>query len=139
VSSSPPTTRRNVRRGVDDEKRSCDVESERHDDLQRYWDEYKLDDVHTVHSRRRSEDDDLEGLGRISKDMKKSLSTHHPAFGIDELFDTFGPLMFPIHRASLLRKRILFSATAPILRTCTFGKYPRHISILRFGLLMMKS
>jgi len=128
VSPSPPTIRRNVRRGVDDEKRSCDVESERHDELQRYWDEYKLDDRESSDARRRSKDeDDAEQSERKNQAMNGSLSTHHPAFGIDELFDTFGPLMFPIHRATLLRKRILFSATAPILRTCTFGKYPLYI------------
>ncbi|KAK8082930.1 hypothetical protein PG996_001711 [Apiospora saccharicola] len=42
------------------------------------------------------------------------LSNFHPAWSLKKLLDTFGPLIFPIHRAALLRKRILISCHAPV-------------------------
>lgn len=50
------------------------------------------------------------------------LSPFHPAWSLAKLLDTFGPLIFPIHRAALLRKRILISAHAPVHEVCNFGK-----------------
>lgn len=44
----------------------------------------------------------------------------HPACAITELLDTFGPLIFPICRAALLRKRILLLGTAPVQQSCYF-------------------
>lgn len=51
------------------------------------------------------------------------LSPHHPAWSLDNLLDTFGPLVFPIHRAALLRRRILISTHAPVNEVCNFGTY----------------
>lgn len=51
------------------------------------------------------------------------LSPHHPAWSLNNLLDTFGPLIFPIHRAALLRKRILISAHAPVNEICNFGMF----------------
>lgn len=48
------------------------------------------------------------------------LSPFHPAWSLTTLLDTFGPLIFPIHRAALLRKRILISTHAPVHETCNF-------------------
>ncbi|KAJ4411737.1 hypothetical protein N0V82_008921 [Gnomoniopsis sp. IMI 355080] len=48
------------------------------------------------------------------------LSPHHPAWSLNNLLETFGPLIFPIHRAALLRKRILISAHAPVNEICNF-------------------
>lgn len=48
------------------------------------------------------------------------LSPFHPAWSLSDLLDTFGPLIFPIHRAALLRKRILISAHAPVHQACDF-------------------
>ncbi|KAK0646647.1 hypothetical protein B0T16DRAFT_458544 [Cercophora newfieldiana] len=48
------------------------------------------------------------------------LSPYHPAWSLTSLLDTFGPLIFPIHRAALLRKRILISAHAPVHEPCNF-------------------
>ncbi|KAI0389794.1 hypothetical protein F5Y17DRAFT_447427 [Xylariaceae sp. FL0594] len=48
------------------------------------------------------------------------LSPFHPAWSLTKLLDTFGPLIFPIHRAALLRKRILISGHAPVEQTCNF-------------------
>ncbi len=49
------------------------------------------------------------------------LSPFHPAWSLTTLLDTFGPLIFPIHRAALLRKRILISGHAPVREVCNFG------------------
>ncbi|KAI2630766.1 hypothetical protein GGR54DRAFT_168700 [Hypoxylon sp. NC1633] len=48
------------------------------------------------------------------------LSPFHPAWSLTKLLDTFGPLIFPIHRAALLRKRILISSHAPVQEACNF-------------------
>ncbi|KAI6365488.1 hypothetical protein MCOR31_006949 [Pyricularia oryzae] len=48
------------------------------------------------------------------------LSPFHPAWSLSDLLDTFGPLIFPIHRAALLRKRILISTYAPVHQACDF-------------------
>ncbi|KAG0646798.1 AVL9-related family protein 2, partial [Hyphodiscus hymeniophilus] len=50
----------------------------------------------------------------------QNLSAYHPAWSLPRLLETFGPLMFPIHRAALLRKRILITAHAPVEETCNF-------------------
>lgn len=50
------------------------------------------------------------------------LSPHHPAWSLTTLLDTFGPLIFPIYRAALLRKRILISTHAPVREVNNFGK-----------------
>lgn len=51
----------------------------------------------------------------------QTLSTYHPAWSLPNLLEAFGPLIFPIHRAALLRKRILITAHAPVQETCNFG------------------
>lgn len=48
------------------------------------------------------------------------LSPFHPAWSLNRLLDTFGPLIFPIQRAALLRKRILISTHAPVHEACNF-------------------
>ncbi|KAK4662110.1 uncharacterized protein QC763_710700 [Podospora pseudopauciseta] len=48
------------------------------------------------------------------------LSPYHPAWSLTSLLDTFGPLIFPVHRAALLRKRILISCHAPVHEVCNF-------------------
>ncbi|KOS19208.1 Protein LCHN [Escovopsis weberi] len=48
------------------------------------------------------------------------LSPFHPAWSLTSLLDRFGPLIFPIHRAALLRKRILISCHAPVNQACDF-------------------
>ncbi|KAK4232116.1 hypothetical protein QBC38DRAFT_146017 [Podospora fimiseda] len=55
------------------------------------------------------------------------LSPFHPAWSLTSLLDTFGPLIFPIHRAALLRKRILISCHAPVHEVCN---YVYDISVL---------
>ena len=52
----------------------------------------------------------------------QSLSPHHPALSLPILLDTFGPLIFPVYKAALLRKRILVVGQAPVELACNFGK-----------------
>ncbi|KAM0799679.1 hypothetical protein BDR22DRAFT_310702 [Usnea florida] len=50
----------------------------------------------------------------------QSLSSHHPALSLPVLIDAFGPLVFPLYRAALLRKRILLVGQAPVELACNF-------------------
>ncbi len=68
------------------------------------------------HNRNRSSSD-----GAALLPPGHNLSAHHPAWSLPHLLETFGPLIFPIHRAALLRKRILIIAHAPVEETCNFG------------------
>jgi hypothetical protein len=53
----------------------------------------------------------------------------HPAKSILKYIDTFGPLLFPLHRTALLRKRILLVTQAPVQPACEFGiEYLSYIS-----------
>ncbi|KAG6260041.1 hypothetical protein E4U49_005344 [Claviceps purpurea] len=103
------------------------------DILERYWDTNKAghgeDDgtqnpAHfpdtppqepTRHGRRRSASD---GIALIPHEH--NLSPYHPAWSLVNLLDKFGPLIFPIQRAALLRKRILISCHAPVHEVCDF-------------------
>ncbi|RYP05353.1 hypothetical protein DL764_003846 [Monosporascus ibericus] len=67
------------------------------------------------HTRNRSMSD---GTALLPPDHK--LSPYHPARSLTRLLDTFGPLIFPIQRAALLRKRILISCHAPVHEICNF-------------------
>ncbi|KAK7740522.1 hypothetical protein SLS53_005365 [Cytospora paraplurivora] len=67
------------------------------------------------HARTRSVSD---GVALVSP--AHGLTPFHPAWSLVKLLDTFGPLIFPIHRAALLRKRILISAHAPVHEFCNF-------------------
>lgn len=52
----------------------------------------------------------------------QSLSPHHPARSLPKFIDTIGPLIFPLYRAALLRKRILLVCQAPVELACNFGE-----------------
>lgn len=52
----------------------------------------------------------------------QSLSSHHPALSLPTFLDTFGPLIFPLYKAALLRKRILLVGQAPVELYCDFGE-----------------
>ncbi|RYP59641.1 hypothetical protein DL771_010813 [Monosporascus sp. 5C6A] len=67
------------------------------------------------HARNRSMSD---GTALLPPDHK--LSPYHPARSLTRLLDVFGPLIFPIQRAALLRKRILISCHAPVHEICNF-------------------
>ncbi|RYP58029.1 hypothetical protein DL769_009143 [Monosporascus sp. CRB-8-3] len=67
------------------------------------------------HARSRSMSD---GTALLASDHK--LSPYHPARSLTRLLHIFGPLIFPIQRAALLRKRILISCHAPVHEICNF-------------------
>jgi hypothetical protein len=58
----------------------------------------------------------------LNADAKRTLPADHPAMAILNYVDTFGPLIYALHRASLLRKRILLVTSAPIRKACEYGK-----------------
>ncbi|EHK41440.1 hypothetical protein TRIATDRAFT_173886, partial [Trichoderma atroviride IMI 206040] len=74
-----------------------------------------LDPLRKAHERNSSLTD---GVSLFQPEHK--LSPYHPAWSLPELLDRFGPLIFPIHRAALLRQRILISCHAPVHEICNF-------------------
>lgn len=48
------------------------------------------------------------------------LSNLHPVLSLHDCISLFGPLIFPVFRAALCRKRILLITEAPIQRACHF-------------------
>lgn len=53
------------------------------------------------------------------------LAPYHPALSLPKFVESFGPLIFPLYRASLLRKRILIVTEAPVQTSCDYGRYLR--------------
>ncbi len=68
------------------------------------------------HSRARA----VSTLSAIIQEDEK-LPDNHPALSILRYIDLFGPLIFRLQQAALLRKRILFVGTAPVRKACEFG------------------
>lgn len=56
---------------------------------------------------------------------RPALTPFHPASSLPDFIDCCGPLIFPLYRAALLRKRILFIAEAPVHTACNYGMLPR--------------
>ncbi|KAL6866971.1 hypothetical protein J3F83DRAFT_96899 [Trichoderma novae-zelandiae] len=100
--------------------------------LEKYWDSNKAkegetfptvntplspvpDQLRKTHGRNSSLTD---GVSLFQPEHK--LSPYHPAWSLAELLDRFGPLIFPVHRAALLRQRILISCHAPVREICNF-------------------
>lgn len=54
----------------------------------------------------------------------QALAPFHPALSLRSFIETFGPLVFPLYRAALLRKRILLVTEVPVHLPCDYGK--RH-------------
>lgn len=54
---------------------------------------------------------------------KNTLAHFHPALNLPDFLNTFGPLIFPLYRLALLRKRILLLGDAPVEMACNFGKH----------------
>lgn len=76
----------------------------------------------TQHTRKRSSSD---GAALSLAPAEYTLAPYHPAWSLTRLLDKFGPLVFPIHRAALLRQRILISCHAPVHEICDFGTFPQ--------------
>lgn len=95
--------------------------------LERFWEEHRSDSndsrpspsVVRSHNRARA----LSSLTAVLP-SEQSLPPSHPALSILNYIDTFGPLVFPLQRAALLRKRILFIAPPPVRLMCEYGMVP---------------
>jgi hypothetical protein len=98
------------------------------DPLISYWEEHKLDETTDPPLVQLSPFTLAQKGSRtlstvtIATMEKQTLPSYHPALAISDYLDMFGPLIFPLHRAALLRKRILIIAAAPIKQACEFGK-----------------
>ena len=62
--------------------------------------------------------------------LGQKLSPYHPAKSLPELLDTFGPLIYPLYKAALLRKRILMVTQAPVESYCNFGESSMSINCM---------
>jgi hypothetical protein len=51
---------------------------------------------------------------------RPALTPFHPASSLPDFLTNFGPLLFPLYRAALLRKRIIFMAEAPVQIPCNY-------------------
>ncbi|KAF1809443.1 hypothetical protein P152DRAFT_461385 [Eremomyces bilateralis CBS 781.70] len=57
----------------------------------------------------------------INVPAEQSLPKFHPSLSILKCLDVFGPLIFPLYRAALLRPRILLIGSAPVRFPCEFA------------------
>lgn len=57
----------------------------------------------------------------VLEPSRPALTPFHPASSLPDFIDTFGPLVFPLYRAALLRKRVLLLAEAPVHAPCNYG------------------
>jgi hypothetical protein len=69
----------------------------------------------------------VRAISTVSAVMKdeESLPDYHPALSILRYLDVFGPLVFRLQQAALLRKRILFIGMPPVRTACEFGMFQR--------------
>ncbi|KAK5111456.1 hypothetical protein LTR62_004908 [Meristemomyces frigidus] len=71
---------------------------------------------------KRSKSLDRGGLDRSGVNTRSSEGrgwyADHPGLRVNALLDTFGPLIFPLHRAALLRQRILMLGAPPVQHSC---------------------
>ena len=68
----------------------------------------------------------------------RSLSAHHPALSLTGLIKLFGPLIFPLYRAALLRKRILLVGEPPVRQNCEFGRHSELTQIHRLTIRSLR-
>jgi DENN domain-containing protein 11 len=113
--------------------------------LEEYWEKNRIRDENSAEAA----DDDSPVVGTRSKGSPQPngyrrprgisdatavmsshqlLSAHHPAISLPGFITAFGPLIFPLYRAALLRKRILLVGDAPVEPNCNFGNIPARPS-----------
>ncbi|KAI4740600.1 hypothetical protein E4T50_08960 [Aureobasidium sp. EXF-12298] len=91
-------------------------------ELQEYWEHNRLathdeadpDLGHNSTQRKRRALSDATGFHPANP----TLSEDHPAMSLAHDLDTFGPLIFPLQRAALLKKRILIITPTPVQPAC---------------------
>jgi hypothetical protein len=79
------------------------------DRLEQYWKRYSLEG--------HSPDADLPLTSN-----QQTLQKHHPALSLPDYIEAFGPLVFLLYRAALLRQRILIVGDTPVEENCNFGR-----------------
>lgn len=102
--------------------------------LDEYWEEHRAeketsDEVDATPSKE-TDDPRRPSLEESAAAQAKSLMTgpthelspFHPARSMPAMLETFGPLIYPLYKAALLRKRILIVIEAPVELACNFGK-----------------
>jgi hypothetical protein len=91
--------------------------------LEKFWEE-------TKEKTKSDGESDGEADGDAERVHAEQLPKNHPALAIVQYMDTFGPLVFRLQQAALLRKRILFVGSAPVRTACEFGA-SRHYLVHR--------
>ena len=108
--------------------------------LEDYWTEHKVDDSYqadprtprspaastdslNISKQRNGDTDGYKGLRSMSATSvflpsSHALTPHHPAARLMDVLQLFGPLIFPLYRAALLRKRILLVSETPVELAC---------------------
>lgn len=71
----------------------------------------------------------------VLETSRPALTPFHPASSLSDFLDAFGPLLFPLYRAALLRKRVLFMAEAPVQVSCNYGMYYTGSDLLLANLI----
>ncbi|CAG7951871.1 unnamed protein product [Penicillium salamii] len=56
----------------------------------------------------------------VLDNFRPALTPFHPASSLPDFLESFGPLVFPLYRAALLRKRILFMGEVPVHTPCNY-------------------
>jgi hypothetical protein len=69
----------------------------------------------------------------VLETFRPALTPFHPASSLPDFLECFGPLIFPLYRAALLRKRILFMVEAPVHTPCNYGKIPYFMTTGAFN------
>jgi len=60
--------------------------------------------------------------------QSSQLPDHHPAHSMLNMMESFGPLIFTLYRAALLRHRILIIKKPPVETACNMGKSFSNLS-----------
>lgn len=107
--------------------------------LEEYWETFQLpnyenasppesplDSIASLKGKQNSHPENLRRRRALSDatalvTSKQVLAPFHPALCLPDFIGLFGPSIFPLYRAALLRKRILFVGDAPIETACNFG------------------
>jgi hypothetical protein len=95
--------------------------------LEEFWEEQTMKSHGEAsggkgHSRVRA----ISTVSAVTKEDER-LPAYHPALSMLQYIDTFGPLVFRLQQAALLRKRILFVGSPPVRAMCEFGMSSRCI------------
>lgn len=105
--------------------------------LEEYWEKYKLrpdnqplhtpsDSVEQINTQRSNGYMKSRSMSTATTFISShhALTPHHPALALLDSIKIFGPLIFPLYRAALLRKRILIVTDTPVELSCQLGKDP---------------